>query len=190
MRTHNSGDTSSASSNSSIHQQKEEEDTDIETGNVKSIDNPKENDDEEEEDQDVGIVMDEFDQSNRIVTVIAAGESVFPLDQDCCKTRDVANGCAICLCEFDSGDQVTWAAYKQCPHVFHSDCILQWMLALGRKEQKRRRQNPDRSTGDPLKDVVTFPTLCPCCRQQFVSEEETSSVSETDSEEEALPERA
>ena len=141
------------------------EDTDIEVGKgVPAVKSMQDDDDSSDDDHECVV---EFEDSARIVTVPIAGESVLSLDR-VCKTRDVTNGCAICLCEFDSMDQVTWAANNMCPHVFHSDCILQWMLALGRKEQKRRRRYPERSTGDPLKDVVTFPMLCPCCRQQFI----------------------
>lgn len=169
------------------------ESKDIETGSIcpsavaKSI-----KEDDEDTDTCSEFVV-EFEQSDRIVSVIAAGESVWPLDRTH-QTRDVANGCAICLCEFDSRDQLTWAANKECPHVFHSDCILQWMLALGRKEQKRRRQYPQRSTGDPLKDIVTFPMLCPCCRQQFINKPvdipsltpESTSLNSSNSREESV----
>jgi hypothetical protein len=75
---------------------------------------------------------------------------------------------------------------------------LNWFLASGRKEQKRRRRHPERSTGDPLKDVVTFPMLCPCCRQQYVEkamEDEalpshSDTVLELPSQDEALPSHA
>jgi hypothetical protein len=143
---------------------------DIETGSIGPVAKPVKEDDEDTDSCSDDFFV-EFEQSDRIITVIVAGESVWPLDRTH-KTRDVASGCAVCLCEFDSQDQITWAANKECPHVFHSDCILQWMLALGRKEQKRRRQHPQWSTGDPIKDIITFPMLCPCCRQQFINKPE------------------
>jgi len=145
-----------------------EKDTDVETGDLTTATSAAKDiigDDTDSYDNDCVV---EFEQSDRIVTVVAAGESVWPLDR-AHKTRDVANGCAICLCEYEARDQITWSANKDCAHVFHSDCILHWQRALGRKEQKRRRQHPERSTGDPIKDVVTFPMLCPCCRQQFIN---------------------
>jgi hypothetical protein len=120
--------------------------------------------------------VDEYEETDRIVTVLASGESVWPLDTVKTK-RDCDGGCAICLSQFDPRDQVTWSANRDCHHVFHSDCILQWLLALGRKERKRRLRYPERSTGDPLKDVVNFRMKCPCCRQQFVNiPEETPSL--------------
>lgn len=145
---------------------------DAETGNgTLSERNHHDNAIDSSDDDHDSIVMDEFEESNQMVTVLAAGESILPLDSSR-KTRHVANGCAICLCEFFPQEQITWAASPKCRHVFHSDCILQWMLACGRKEQKKRRRRQQRqellNTEDALKNVVTFPMQCPCCRQQFV----------------------
>lgn len=49
--------------------------------------------------------------------------------------------CAICLGEYEAGDQIVWSALE-CRHAFHSECILPW-LAKGKKR-------------------------CPCCRHWFV----------------------
>ena len=133
---------------------------------VKPLDSKHDTDSDDEHD-----IVDEYEETDRIVTVLASGESVWPLDA-IKKKRDCDGGCAICLSEFEPRDQVTWSANRDCHHVFHSDCILQWLLALGRKERKRRLRYPERSTGDPLKDVVNFPMNCPCCRQQFVNRPE------------------
>eukprot|EP00934_Nitzschia_sp_Nitz4_P005074 Nitzschia sp. Nitz4//scaffold92_size79448//43924//45019//NITZ4_005394-RA/size79448-augustus-gene-0.24-mRNA-1//1//CDS//3329560195//5064//frame0 len=56
--------------------------------------------------------------------------------------RRVAGGCAICLCPYDAGDEITWSDGETCKHAFHSECILAWLM----KEQEPR---------------------CPCCRQMF-----------------------
>lgn len=50
--------------------------------------------------------------------------------------------CAICLVEYQDGDEICWAANKHCNHVFHKACITQWLL---RHEE------------------------CPCCRTHFLS---------------------
>jgi hypothetical protein len=50
--------------------------------------------------------------------------------------------CAICLVKYQDGDEICWAANKQCNHVFHKACITQWLL---RHEE------------------------CPCCRTHFLS---------------------
>lgn len=81
--------------------------------------------------------------------------------------RKVPNSCAICLCDFDVGSRVTWSSNESCPHVFHEDCILSWLLALGRKTSQRNNDSED-SSEETEKDVVDFPMPCPCCRQEFV----------------------
>ena len=36
-----------------------------------------------------------------------------------------ANDCAICFTEYDVGDVIVCS--KHCPHVFHQECILEWL---------------------------------------------------------------
>ena len=82
--------------------------------------------------------------------------------------NDIPNGCAICLSEFEAGHRVTWASNGDCPHCFHEQCILNWMLAVGKKKQLERNPNDtmDQSV-DPIQLAITFPKLCPCCRRPF-----------------------
>jgi len=35
--------------------------------------------------------------------------------------------CAICLCKYEDDDEVAWSLNKQCNHVFHRDCIGEWL---------------------------------------------------------------
>ena len=56
--------------------------------------------------------------------------------------RCVPGGCAICLCPYENGDQVSWSKEVACQHVFHQECIVPW---LAKKEEPK----------------------CPCCRQDF-----------------------
>jgi hypothetical protein len=58
--------------------------------------------------------------------------------------RQVPIECAICLCEYDVGSDVVWSSNPQCEHVFHKNCIEQWLM--------KQRDGP----------------LCPCCRRDFV----------------------
>lgn len=57
------------------------------------------------------------------------------------------DACAICLDEFRSGEVVSWARHAvDCKHVFHTECILPWLV---------------------LNDQ------CPCCREIIVLEFDT-----------------
>ena len=57
------------------------------------------------------------------------------------KNRCVDAHCAICLGEYEAGDNVVWSGL-QCQHAFHNECILPW-LSKGKKR-------------------------CPICRHWFV----------------------
>ena len=86
--------------------------------------------------------------------------------------RHVLNGCTICLTRIITGEQITWSSNAKCLHTFHYDCILNWFLAVGRKEQQKRTRDgqlpPDPNNDDHWEQICTFPMLCPCCRQPFV----------------------
>lgn len=56
--------------------------------------------------------------------------------------RLVPSACAVCLCPYEVGDDVTWSPEEQCQHAFHRDCIVAWLI--------KKREH-----------------LCPCCRQEF-----------------------
>lgn len=98
-------------------------------------------------------------------------------------TRTEANGCAICLGHFEVGDKVTWSSNPSCQHVFHDDCIRDWLMASGRKHLKRQRREQRRTgnlsyTSDPVAKITGFPMLCPCCRQPFIMPDEEDSEDE------------
>jgi len=56
--------------------------------------------------------------------------------------RTVPGFCAICLCPYEPGDQLTWSPKSACQHAFHTDCIVPW---LAKKDEQK----------------------CPVCRQDF-----------------------
>ena len=60
--------------------------------------------------------------------------------------RKVPNCCAICLMSYEQDDSVVWSINPDCPHVFHEDCLLDWLVHSSQNNSS---------------------TPCPCCRQSF-----------------------
>lgn len=50
--------------------------------------------------------------------------------------------CAICLAEYEDGEEISWSHNRHCKHFFHRSCIAEWLL---------------------------FHDQCPCCRLDFLS---------------------
>ena len=63
--------------------------------------------------------------------------------------RPIPNQCAICLCEYELGDTIVISCNVECPHAFHQECILEWLVKV--------------QEGTP----------CPCCRRTFVDLEKS-----------------
>jgi hypothetical protein len=66
--------------------------------------------------------------------------------------------CPICLDNFEVGEIVMWSRYNHgsCSHVFHEDCLLQWLL--------EQRENE-----------------CPTCRACFIADLSTNSITSSSS---------
>ena len=79
--------------------------------------------------------------------------------------RQVPIFCSICLSEFDLHQQISWSSNTACTHVFHSDCMIQWLVALGRKHSTMKR-----FTLNPTERQLLghYELQCPCCRQEFI----------------------
>jgi hypothetical protein len=60
------------------------------------------------------------------------------------KLRLAQNICTICLCNYEVGSDIVWLSNELCDHVFHEQCIEQWLM--------KQREGP----------------LCPCCRRDFI----------------------
>lgn len=55
---------------------------------------------------------------------------------------DPTTACAICLSEYEDGDEISWSHHPNCSHFFHRSCIAEWLLSHDE---------------------------CPCCRLDFLS---------------------
>lgn len=58
--------------------------------------------------------------------------------------RLVPSMCAICLSNYEIGEDIVWSTNRLCEHVFHVECIERWLM--------KQRGLP----------------LCPCCRADFL----------------------
>jgi hypothetical protein len=81
--------------------------------------------------------------------------------------------CAICLSEYEKCDRVCWSSNAECSHVFHEDCILQWLISLGKKKSMSQL-----FTRHPTDLKLLQYQFCPCCRQDFISVKPALSGSE------------
>ena len=77
--------------------------------------------------------------------------------------RSVPIFCAICLSEYEKCDRVCWSSNKECSHVFHESCILQWLISSGKKRSMNHQFTRHPSDKELLRNE-----LCPCCRQDFI----------------------
>lgn len=82
--------------------------------------------------------------------------------------------CAICLAEFEPSERVSWSSNPNCTHVFHSDCVVEWLVSLGRTKSKHVRFSEEPNEAQLLK----YQLECPCCRQAFIlAEKERGALS-------------
>ncbi|GKY99322.1 hypothetical protein MPSEU_000887300 [Mayamaea pseudoterrestris] len=149
------------------------DESDIEKGDARC--------DEEDEDDDV----DFMGENGTTVKVPVAGHEVIDDEgdneqKDC---REVPNGCAICLSLFKPDDRISWSSNPDCSHVFHHDCVLDWLKTNKRKKSRRQRDAEQihiSDAVDPVKWITRGNMACPCCRRDFVvrlkEEEDTSPI--------------
>ena len=83
--------------------------------------------------------------------------------------REVPLFCAVCLSEYEVNDEISWSSNSECTHVFHRECITQWLVALGKKNSSMRRF-PDSPSEEKL---LNYNLECPCCRQDFIVRDKT-----------------
>lgn len=76
--------------------------------------------------------------------------------------------CAICLAEYELKERVSWSSNTDCTHVFHEDCVVQWLVSLGKTKSKQQRFSRDPTEAQ----LFQYELECPCCRQEFISREQ------------------
>ncbi len=77
--------------------------------------------------------------------------------------RHAPVSCAICLSEYEKYDRVCWSSNAECSHVFHEDCILQWLSSSGKKRSMSQYYSKHPTDAKLLENE-----FCPCCRQEFI----------------------
>ena len=88
--------------------------------------------------------------------------------------REVPIFCAICLTEYEISERVCWSSNSDCTHVFHEDCIVQWLISLGKTKSKMQSFSEIPSEAQ----LLNYQLECPCCRQDFISKSASPVVCE------------
>jgi len=81
------------------------------------------------------------------------------------KRRSCPIHCAVCLMEYEITERVSWSSNPGCTHVFHEDCVVEWLVSLGRTKSKMKRFSEDPTEAQ----LLNYELECPCCRQEFIS---------------------
>lgn len=108
---------------------------------------------------------DYFDEANFDVA-LKLPDTTMPLKRDendnhDGKQRHVSAECAICLAVYASGDKVAWSSLD-CKHAFHEQCIIEWLMTLGKKANRGRQITVLQH------HLCKFKMVCPVCRQDFI----------------------
>jgi len=84
------------------------------------------------------------------------------------RTREVPINCPICLSSYEPQQSICYSSNHQCPHVFHSECIMHCFVEMG-----RRNDDIIITHGTKLDEssLLEYTLSCPCCRQPFVQSE-------------------
>lgn len=143
----------------------------------------RESDSASDDEMERNILVVDFQDSNQKVYLPLPGQANDATDIGPSSRRLVSSGCAICLSLFRAEENITWSSNAECTHIFHTDCVLHWYLAVGRKAHRRRvRNNPEMSDEEALSKICGFPLACPCCRQDFCMNPVVDGAKDVDSD--------
>lgn len=84
--------------------------------------------------------------------------------------RSVNAECSICLTAYSVGDKVSWSALD-CHHVFHQECMAEWLMTLGQKSISAAQGHNNTVIQGGL---CNYSMYCPVCRQDFIPNLSTS----------------
>ena len=75
--------------------------------------------------------------------------------------------CPICLDQYVPGDEICWSSNTTCPHDFHLDCMMDWLMMISAEKQLEQEEDTDNSdSGD--KNVCKCRNDCPLCRMDYI----------------------
>jgi hypothetical protein len=101
------------------------------------------------------VPLDDNDEESRLIFIAKPGltwKTDDPVEGvPCCiealkSIRVVPGFCTICLSGFYPDHEIVWSSNSECDHVFHRECMEQWLMKLPGIEEP----------------------ICPCCRRDFV----------------------
>jgi len=84
--------------------------------------------------------VDKFEKGDLKIVAISAND--FGEDKSLELDSKDAEHCAICLVDYQDGDEICWSHNLSCNHAFHHNCIIEWLLSHDE---------------------------CPCCRHNYLS---------------------
>ena len=92
-----------------------------------------------------------------------AAESSSPSASPTITTKETTNSpikaaCPICLDTYQIGDDVIFSRNNDCPHTFHLDCMMEWLLMPTQDEEDENWEE----------GVVRCRDDCPLCRVDYL----------------------
>lgn len=77
---------------------------------------------------------------------------------------DPTSDCAICHEEYKASEKICRSSNPKCKHVFHEECIVQWLVSSGWRMKERTNLTHEFLATN----LLNYDLTCPCCRRSFV----------------------